>query len=75
MFEIAERQISQRAEGRNVEQPTLYHIDAAEVATQVACELEDFVAQDKSDPVYTGKDAHANLKRGGSPNRGAFMRV
>jgi len=36
------------------EQPTLYYLDAAEVATQIACELEDFVAQHQKDPLYTG---------------------
>jgi hypothetical protein len=36
------------------EQPTLYYLDVAEVATQVACELEEFVAQHQDDPLYTG---------------------
>jgi hypothetical protein len=39
-----------------LEQPTLYYLDVAEVATQVACELEEFVAQHKDDPLYTGEN-------------------
>jgi hypothetical protein len=37
-----------------MEQPALFQLTVAEVATRVACELQEFTAQHKGDPAYFG---------------------